>query len=122
MPRSAGGDRAAAAGRTRRPHAAAGLHRIERGHLLADQWNRVVPEVQAMHEHSGHIPQEDVPILAHSFRSIGHWMVLAPVHSYNAWMATADLEPAYRYHLRILKLLQWNKFEQNLHKGSWNLK
>jgi len=81
--------------------------RIARGHLLADQWNRVVPEVQAMHEHSGHIPQEDVPILAHSFRSIGHWMVLAPVHSYNAWMATADLEPAYRYHLRILKLLQW---------------
>lgn len=81
--------------------------RIERGHKLADQWNRVVPEVRAMHEHSGYIPQEDVPLLAHSFRSIGHWMVVAPVHQYNAYMATADLEPAYRYHKRILKLLQW---------------
>lgn len=81
--------------------------RIARGHALADQWNRVVPEVHAMHEHSGYIPQEDVPIIAHSFRSIGHWMVIAPVHRYNAYMATADLEPAYRYHKRILKLLQW---------------
>jgi hypothetical protein len=81
--------------------------RIERGHRLADQWNRVVPEVTAMHEHSGHIPQEDVPLLAHSFRSIGHWMVVAPVHQYNGYMAGADLEPAYRYHKRILKLLQW---------------
>lgn len=81
--------------------------RIERGHALADQWNRVVPEVMGMHEHSGYIPQEDVPLIAHSFRSIGHWMVVAPVHRYNAYMATADLEPAYRYHKRILKLLQW---------------
>ena len=81
--------------------------RIERGHMLAGQWNRVVPEVMAMHEHSGYIPQEDVPLLAHSFRNIGWWMVIAPVHGYNAYMATADLEPAYRYHKRILKLLQW---------------
>lgn len=81
--------------------------RIERGHKIADQWNRVVPEVMAMHEHSGYVPQEDVPLLAHSFRNIGWWMVIAPVHQYNAYMATVDLEPAYRYHKRILKLLQW---------------
>lgn len=81
--------------------------RIERGHKLADQWNRVVPEVKSMHEHSGYIPQEDVPLLAHSFRNIGHWIVIAPLHQYNAYMSTADLGPAYRYHKRILKLLQW---------------
>jgi hypothetical protein len=81
--------------------------RIERGHRLLDQWNRVVPEVVAMHEHSGYIPQEDVPLLAHSFRNIGHWMVIAQVHRYNAYLAAADMEPAYRYHKRILKLLQW---------------
>lgn len=81
--------------------------RIERGHAIADQWNRVVPEVMGMHEHSGYIPQEDVPLLGHSFRNVGWWMVIAPLHSYNAWMATQDLEPAYRYHKRFLKLLQW---------------
>jgi hypothetical protein len=81
--------------------------RIERGHELASQWNRVVPEVMAMHEFSGHIPQEDVPLLAHSFRNVGHWIVIAPLHRYNAWMASADLGPAFRYHKRILKLLQW---------------
>jgi hypothetical protein len=81
--------------------------RIEKAHKLADWWNRVVPELRSMHEYSGYIPQEDVPLIAHSFRSVGHFMVLGEVHRYYEYMATADLEPGYRYHKRILKLLQW---------------
>ena len=81
--------------------------RIEPAHRLATQWNRMVPELVSMHEFSGHLPQEDVPLIAHSFRSIGHFMVLGEVFSYYAYMAKADLEPGYRYHERILKLLQW---------------
>jgi len=81
--------------------------RIEKAHKLADWWNRVVPELASMHEYSGYIPQEDVPLIAHSFRSVGHFMVLGEVHRYYAYMAAADLEPGYRYHKRILKLLQW---------------
>ena len=56
--------------------------RIEKAHKLADWWNRVVPELASMHEYSGYIPQEDVPLIAHSFRSVGHFMVLGEVHRY----------------------------------------
>ena len=34
-------------------------------------------------------------------------MVIGQLDRYNQYMATADLEPGYRYHQRILKLLQW---------------
>jgi hypothetical protein len=81
--------------------------RIEKAHRLADQWNRVVPELQSMHEYSGYIPEEDVPVIAHSFRNVGWFMVLGQLDQYNRYMSTADLEPGYRYHKRILKLLQW---------------
>ena len=57
--------------------------RIEKAHKLADWWNRVVPELASMHEYSGYIPQEDVPLIAHSFRSVGHFMVLGEVHRYS---------------------------------------
>jgi Sulfotransferase family len=81
--------------------------RIEKAHKLADWWNRAAPELISMHEFSGYIPQEDVPLIAHSFRSVGWFMVIGQLDSYNRYMATADLEPGYRYHKRILKLLQW---------------
>jgi hypothetical protein len=96
--------------------------RIEKAHQIADQWNRVVPELVSMHEYSGTIPQEDVPLLAHSFRNVGWFMVLGEVMQYYGYMATADLEPAYRYHKRILKLLQWkNPRKQWILKNSANL-
>jgi Sulfotransferase family len=81
--------------------------RIEKGHQYADQWNRLVPELVSMHEFSGYIPQEIVPLTAPSFRSVGHFMVYGNVYRYLEYMATADLEPSYRYVERILKLLQW---------------
>ena len=59
------------------------------------------------HEYSGYIPEEDVPVIAHSFRNVGWFMVLGQLEQYNRYMATADLEPGYRYHKRVLKLLQW---------------
>ena len=96
--------------------------RIEKAHRIAEQWNRTVPELVSMHEYSGYIPQEDTPVLAHSFRNVGWFMVLGEVLQYYAYMATADLEPAYRYHKRILKLLQWkNPRKQWILKNSANL-
>src|SRR5262249_23761253 len=32
--------------------------RIERGHQLIDQWNRVTPTIASMHEFAGHMPME----------------------------------------------------------------
>lgn len=81
--------------------------RIEKAHKLADQLNRITPELISMHEYSGYIPQEDVQLIAHSFRNLGWFMVWGQIQGYAKYMATADLEPGYRYHKRILKLLQW---------------
>lgn len=96
--------------------------RIEPAHQLATQWNRIVPELVSMHEFSGHLAQEDVPLIAHSFRSVGHFMVLGEVFQYFDYMSKADLEPGYRYHRRILKLLQWkNPRKQWVLKNSASL-
>ncbi len=51
-------------------------------------------------------PQECLLLMALEFRSlIFEGMSLIP--SYTAWLLECDMEPAYRYHQRVLKLLQW---------------
>jgi hypothetical protein len=51
-------------------------------------------------------PQECLIPMAFEFRSlIFEGMSLIP--SYSAWLLQCDMEPAYRYHRRVLKLLQW---------------
>ncbi|MFA5524879.1 MAG: sulfotransferase [Tissierellales bacterium] len=96
--------------------------RIEKAHKLAEQVTRVVPELHSMHENSAYLPQEDVVPLAHSFRHLGWFMVMGQISGYAKYVATVDLEPAYRYHKRILKLLQWkNPRNQWVLKNSANL-
>jgi hypothetical protein len=52
-------------------------------------------------------PQECLVPMAFDFRSL---MVegMALIPSYSAWLLECDMEPAYRYHRRVLKLLQWH--------------
>ena len=51
-------------------------------------------------------PQECLLPMAMEFRSlIFEGMSLIP--SYTEWLLQCDMEPAYRYHRRVLKLLQW---------------
>jgi hypothetical protein len=51
-------------------------------------------------------PQECLLPMAFEFRSlIFEGMSLIP--SYSAWLLQCDMEPAYLYHQRVLKLLQW---------------
>lgn len=51
-------------------------------------------------------PQECLVPMALDFRSrMFEGMALVP--SYSAWLLDCDMEPAYRYHRRVLKLLQW---------------
>ena len=69
-------------------------------------WRAIVPEYDAMHELGAEIPVECIQISAHSFRSdelSGRHLV----PSYAAWLAGADLVPAYQAHQRMLQLLQW---------------
>jgi hypothetical protein len=74
---------------------------------LVTQWNRVTPEIEAMHEFAGHVPTENIHLHCLSFRSPGWLNLLGQVPSYVGWTMTQDPAIAYRYEKRVLKLLQW---------------
>lgn len=80
--------------------------RIEQGHNIATQWNRVAPEFATMHEMGGRIPAECGQIMCPTFISdqIG---ALHQTPSYAMFCAQADFVPVYEYHKKILQILQW---------------
>lgn len=81
--------------------------RVPRAHDIITQLGRVAPSFQAMHEVGAWIPNECFVAFRMSFRS-GHLSASCQVPSYNNWLFGADMEPAYRYYKRLLKLLQWH--------------
>ena len=81
--------------------------RVQKGHLLTDQWNRVTPSIGSMHEFAGHLPMECPQVMALSFLSPQWFNSLGQVLSYNVYAEKLDIGIAYRYHKRVLKLLQW---------------
>lgn len=80
--------------------------RVERVEHLLTQWNRVTPSYATMHEMGAWIPAECFSAFEPSFRS-ENTAGKVPVPSFMNWLATADLTPAYEFHKRMLKLLQW---------------
>lgn len=80
--------------------------RIERAERVFQFWNELVPAYRTMHEMGARLPCECVQITAHSFRS-EEFLGRNQVPGYGAWLAQADLAPAYAYHRRVLRLLQW---------------
>jgi hypothetical protein len=80
--------------------------RIERADRIFRFWNELVPAYRTMHEMGGRIPCECIWLTAHSFIS-EEFVGRQQVPSYAAWLADADLSPAYAYHRRMLQLLQW---------------
>lgn len=80
--------------------------RIRRAEREVRLWARIAPIYETMHENGARLPQECIYLTAHEFASdllSGSYQV----PSYAAWLARADLRPAYRYHRRCLQLLQW---------------
>jgi len=80
--------------------------RIEQADEEVRLWCEIVPEYDSMHELGARIPVECIQLTAHEFRSdelSGRHLV----PSYAAWLAGADLVPAYRFHRGMLQLLQW---------------
>ncbi len=87
--------------------------RIEKSHRMIDQWNRVTPTITAIHEFGGALPMEDCQMMAMNFTAPSWFGSLGQTPSYDAYMATCDMEPAMRYHQRVLKLLQWKNPRKN---------
>jgi hypothetical protein len=71
------------------------------------QWHRVTPEVNSIHEFRGEMPTELIQIEALSFQSTGWLDLYGLVPSYDAYMGPRGIVPAMSYAKRVLKLLQW---------------
>jgi Sulfotransferase family len=78
--------------------------RIARAEQELRLWCEVVPEYAAMHELGARLPVECIQITAHEFRS-DELCGRHQVPSYAAWLAGADLAPAYAFHRRFLQHL-----------------
>lgn len=80
--------------------------RIERCEHLVTQWKRVVPSYAAMHEMGANIPNECIVAMSCTFLSEnlpGQYQI----PSYNEWYYQQELDYAYAYYKRMLKVLQW---------------
>lgn len=68
--------------------------------------HEMFPDFVGMLPSSATGPQECLLLMALDFRSqVFEGMALLP--SYTEWLLACDMTPAYRYHKRVLKLLQW---------------
>lgn len=80
--------------------------RIAAAQAGIDFTNEMFPGFAGMLPTEATGPQECLLLLALDFRSlIFEGMALVP--TYSDWLLRCDMEPAYRYHQRVLKLLQW---------------
>ncbi len=80
--------------------------RIARCEHLVTQWQRVVPSYATMHEMGANIPNECIVAMSCTFLSenlSGQYQI----PSYNQWYYQQNLDYAYAYYKRMLKVLQW---------------
>ena len=80
--------------------------RIAESQAGIDFTNEMFPGFVGMLPTSATGPQECLLIMAFDFRSLV-FEGMARVPTYSSWLLQCDMEPAYRYHQRVLKLLQW---------------
>src|SRR5262249_18354272 len=69
-------------------------------------FQRLVPEFKTIHPVGARLPDECVVILSHSFLS-SQFCSMYVVPSYQRWVRSQDLLPAYALHRRFLQQLQW---------------
>jgi hypothetical protein len=77
---------------------------------------RLAPELLGMHPMSADSPQECTEIMGHVFRSM-RFDTTHEVPAYHRWLQGARLLPAYEFHKRFLKHLQYRRTP-----GRWVLK
>jgi hypothetical protein len=79
------------------------------------------PDLIAAHPMDAHAPDEEIMLVEHAFTS---WNpeAFCRVPSYSAHLDEIDLAPGYRYLLRLLKFLQWQKHARGETATRWVLK
>lgn len=69
--------------------------------------NQMFPLMQTMHNEEATTATECQDLLGMSFRTV-HFDGFGRVPSYLAWVTDCDMRGTYRYHRRVLRLLQWH--------------
>jgi Sulfotransferase family len=87
--------------------------RIERGGKLIEQWVRVTPTIASMQRFAGDMPQECIHAMGMSFVSPQWFMAMGQAARYMEYISKIDMEIAYRYHRKVLQLLQWQNPRRN---------
>jgi hypothetical protein len=79
--------------------------RIEKARKYFGQLDAMAPSLASIHEVAAELPQECMPILAHSLLN---WQasVTFNIPSYQDWVDKQDAAPAYAYHRHFLEHLQ----------------
>ena len=80
--------------------------RIAATQVNIDITNEMFPGFEGMLPTAATGPQECILLMALDFRS-QLFEGMARIPSYSSWLLACDMEPAYRYHRRVLQLLQW---------------
>jgi hypothetical protein len=80
--------------------------RIAATQAMFDAMHATYPELLAMYFATATSPTECQDLLGREFRA-QHFCGQYWVPSFSAWQLDCDMAPAYRYHRRQLKLLQW---------------
>jgi hypothetical protein len=81
--------------------------RIAEAQAGIDMTNEMFPGFVGLLPTSAVGPQECILLMAMDFRS-QMFEGLAFIPTYNTWLMQCDMKPAYRFHERVLKLLQWH--------------
>ena len=79
--------------------------RIETAAKQLEAMQQLAPRLAAMHEDTPTGPTENHDLLGMSFRTF-HFEGMAWLPRYLAWWLACDMVPAYRFHRRVLQLLQ----------------
>jgi hypothetical protein len=80
--------------------------RIQRGHDLITIQDRISPEWKSMHDVGGELPVECIEFTTSSFLS-EMFTASFQIPTYQQYLQKADIAETYRWHKRMLKLLQW---------------
>lgn len=82
--------------------------RIDAARARVEMMHQMVPGLKAMLPVSATGPTECMDLLAMSFRSPA-LDTQATTPTFGEWVLSCDMGPAYRFHQRVVKLLQWRR-------------
>ncbi len=105
VPAAVGVERARCRRPSRRPRTP--IHGSRRPRPGSQMMYETFPRMRSLHFETATGPTECLDLLSMEFRT-AHFDGMAHVPSYTEWVVDCDMSPAYRYHERVLQLLQWH--------------